>query len=348
MSEKVVVMMSGGVDSSMAAVCLLEQGYEVIGATLRQVVEDPNSANRQVAEAQAVADRIGIPHETVDSSEAFQKDVVEPFIAAYCAGRTPNPCFHCNPGIKFRLGLELADRLGARWLATGHYARIIATDSGPRLARAAHRSKDQSYFLAGLPARMIQRIQFPLGEFSKKQVRDLAKEHGLRISERKESQEICFTEAGDVHAFFAGRDLSQAGDIVNTEGDVLGRHRGIVHYTIGQRRGLGLAGGPYYVMELDAETNRVVVGRHDDLYTREVEAVESNYLAPVREGMTGEAKIRSRHRAAKCRMVDVSEGSFRIRFDEPQWGVAPGQALVVYDGDYVLAGGVIESGTQGQ
>ncbi len=337
--------MSGGVDSSMAAVRLVEEGYEVIGATFLHGLADRQSENDQVADAKAVAGRLGIRHETIDCSERFRRMVIEPFVEAYCAGLTPNPCFRCNPNMKFRLGIELADRVGAQWLATGHYARIVHTSDGPRLACAADQSKDQSYFLAGLPPSMLTRLYFPLGELTKNEVRELARKHELPISEKAESQEICFVGAGDVHSFFADRDLSESGDIVDREGSILGGHRGVVHYTVGQRRGLGLAGGPYYVMALDAPKNQVIVGRHGDLYASEVRAIDSNYLAPIDKGVMGKAKIRSQHEAAECCVTDASGETFTVRFSEPQWGVAPGQALVVYDDDCVIAGGVIESWT---
>jgi tRNA-specific 2-thiouridylase len=319
----------------------------VVGVTLRQIprqLETETLSTRwriNVQDARYVAEHLGIVHEVADLSEVFQKEVVDPFVAAYRSGQTPNPCFRCNPRVKFRKGLELADRLGAARMATGHHARIIQTAQRPRLAAGVDRAKDQSYFLAGVPAELLERVYLPIGELTKDQVRAIAREHHLPVAEKEESQEICFTTEGNVHTFLAAQENSTEGEIVDSRGTVLGRHRGIAHYTVGQRRGLGLAGGPFYVKALDAAANRVIVGRHEELFARDVSAVDANYLVPVEEGNVGWAKIRSRHPAAACTVVRVKTDSFTVRFAEPQWGVAPGQALVLYDGDYVVAGGVI-------
>ena len=349
MTERVVVLMSGGVDSSVAALLLQREGHEVVGLTMQQFPPELQTEalttrwHDHVRDARSVAEHLKISHEVADFSDLFARDVVDPFVTAYRSGLTPNPCFRCNPRVKFRRGLEIADRLGAAWIASGHYARIFPTPQGPRLAAAVDRSKDQSYFLAGLPTQLLERVHFPLGEFTKDRVRSIAREHHLPVAEREESQEICFIADGDVHTFLAERETSAKGEIVDAGGNVLGRHRGIAHYTVGQRRGLGLPGGPFYVRALDAETNRVIVGRHEDLFARDVSAVEANYTARVTEGGVASAKIRSRHTAAACTVVRVTADSFAVRFTEPQWGVAAGQALVLYDGNYVLAGGVIES-----
>lgn len=344
--------MSGGVDSSVAALLLHLSGHEVFGLTMRQIpahLETETLAARReksVGDAKRVARCIGIEHEELDFSQLFEREVVNPFLSAYRSGLTPNPCFRCNPRVKFRRALEIADKREARWVASGHYARILLTQQGPRLAAATDPSKDQSYFLAGVPLNILTRVRFPNGDFSKDQIRSIARRHGLPVADKEESQEICFTVDGDVHGFLAGQLKSQDGEIVDEGGNVLGTHKGIIHYTVGQRRGLGLAGGPYYVKRLDARTNRVVIGRHEELFALDVRAIEANYLAPINEGTAGKAKIRSRHCAAPCTVINVTGNSFTVRFNEPQWGVAPGQALVVYDGEYVVAGGIIESWVQ--
>ncbi|MFH1742210.1 MAG: tRNA 2-thiouridine(34) synthase MnmA [bacterium] len=349
MTETTAVLMSGGVDSSVAALLLREEGYELVGVTLQQIPPDWQTdslavqSRSHIEAARSAAKHIGIPHEVVDVSNFFLEEVIEPFFAAYQSARTPNPCFSCNPRLKFGKGFEIAQRFGAECLATGHYARIVSTPQGRRLAVASDPAKDQSYFLAGVFAETLEHIRFPIGELTKEQVRSIARKHRLPVAEREESQEICFVADGDVHSFLAERQTSTEGEIVDGSGTGLGRHRGIVHYTVGQRRGLNLAGGPYYVKALDPARNRVIVGRHEDLLAREVRAVEANYLTLLAEGIACAAKIRSRHRAASCTVISTTTDSFTIRFDEPQWGVAPGQALVLYEGEYVLAGGIISS-----
>lgn len=340
MSKKTAVLMSGGVDSSVAALLLKERGYEVFGLTILQTENDKSDSPAE--RAQSVAHLLGLEHHTLALSDFFHGAVIEPFLEAYRAGRTPNPCFRCNPRLKFGRCFEIAREMGAGYIATGHYARILSTDRGLRIGKALDPLKDQSYFLAGVPAAMLENILFPNGELTKEQVRQIARDHGLPVADSEESQEICFTPGGDVHAFLEGRLEGQEGDIVDGSGSVLRRHRGIVHYTVGQRKGLGLAGGPYYVRALDAGKNQVLVGRYEELLGRRVYALEANFYAPVSEGTGGQAKIRSRHTAAPCTVIRATGETYAVEFTEPQWGVAPGQALVLYDGDVILAGGVID------
>jgi len=340
MKQKTAVLMSGGVDSSVAALLLRDRGYNVFGLTILQYECDPSDS--QVGKAQSVAHLLGLEHHTLALSQFFREAVIEPFLEAYRAGRTPNPCFRCNPRLKFGKCFEIARQMGAECIASGHYARILSTDSGWRLGRAMDPSKDQSYFLAGVPGGMLENILFPIGELTKEQVRQIALEHSLPVAESEESQEICFTPGGDVHAFLEGQLEEHEGDIVDGSGAVLGCHRGIVHYTVGQRKGLGLAGGPYYVRALDAARNQVLVGRYEELLARRVYAVEANFFAPLVQGTDGQAKIRSRHTAAPCTVIQATGETFAVEFAEPQWGVAPGQALVLYHGDIILAGGVID------
>jgi len=335
--RKTAVLMSGGVDSSVAALLLRDRGYEVLGLTI-----EIDQSNCPVERAQSMARILGLEHHALALSDFFQEAVIEPFLEAYRAGRTPNPCFRCNPRLKFGKCFEIAREMGAEWIATGHYARILPTDRGMRIAKGLDSSKDQSYFLAGVPAAMLENILFPNGELTKEQVREIAREHNLPVADSEESQEICFTPGGNVHAFLQGRLEGRAGNIVDCSGTVLGCHRGIVHYTVGQRKGLGLAGGPYYVRALDAEKNQVLVGRHEELLARRVYAIEANFYAPVTEGTCGQAKIRSRHAAASCTVIRATGETYAVEFTEPQWGIAPGQALVLYDGDIILAGGIID------
>ncbi len=341
---RVLVAMSGGVDSTLAAALLVEQGHEVLGGTLR--LADPPAGGDHPDPAGAAA-ALGIPFTTWDLREPFERLVVAPFVAMYLAGRTPNPCALCNARIKFGLLLDKAQELGADALATGHYARIAPGPSGqPLLVRGADRRKDQSYFLFAIARASLPSLLFPLGGFAKDTVRAMARSRGLAAVERAESQEICFVPDDDHAAFVARRSPEGAGapgPVVDSSGRRLGEHRGLVNYTVGQRRGLGFGvGRRLYVVALEPAANRLVVGSDSDLWRRDLGVGEVNWLVNEPAGAVRAAvRIRSRHEPAPATVAPAGAGQWRVDFDEPQRAVAPGQAAVFYDGDIVLGGGWI-------
>jgi tRNA-specific 2-thiouridylase len=307
-----------------------------------------NSA-RDVADARTVADAAGIPHETVNLSAAFRENVVEPFVRAYFEGRTPNPCVDCNRTVKFGALLQAARELGCEEIATGHYARVEKDAGGrPLLFRAKDPGKDQSYMLWSLTAEQLSRVRFPLCDLPKSEVRRIAREKGLPVLERPESQDICFVPDGDYAAFLlrqSGVDAVPAGDFVTPDGRVLGRHRGLIHYTVGQRKGLGIAlGEPRYVARKCAADNTVTLCRDEELYTATLTASSANFIpfdTPA-EPIRLQAKIRYRHEAAPATLTPLGSDRFRLTFDTPQRAPAPGQSVVLYRDDLVLGGGVIE------
>jgi tRNA-uridine 2-sulfurtransferase len=360
--ERWVVAMSGGVDSSVAAALLVREGVSVVGITMdlgSAPSAAPASGKRccglpDVSDARAVARSLGIRHYTANYRREFRDAVIDPFVAVYRAGRTPIPCVACNRVLKFDVLLRRAEALGCAGVASGHYARIAAgPDGAPSLLRPRDREKDQTYFLFDLPRAVLQRVRFPLGDLSKPQVRAIARELALATADKPESQGICFVPDGDVRAALerlgAGpRDGESrtAGDgaIVDCAGRVLGRHAGAAGYTVGQRRGLGLAGGPWYVIAVDVAANRVVVERaRENLQRKLVEIEGAHWIdgdapdGPVR------VQIRHRHRAVLASVQVRAGSSARIVADEPLWAPAPGQAAVVYDADdeRVLGGGWI-------
>ena len=346
--------MSGGVDSSVAAALLAEQGYDLVGVTLHLWdASGEEKVGRCCApedrdDARRTCDALGIPHYVLDEREAFRAEVVEPFLDEYARGRTPIPCVHCNRTVKLVHLAQLAERFGATHVATGHYARVDADPMSqrPRLFRGRDRNKDQSYFLYGLPPETLSRMLFPLGDLVKDETREHGRRLGVPNADKPDSQELCFVPDGDVRSFSARqRGARGEGEIVDAEGNVLGRHEGIAGFTVGQRRGLGIGGGsekPRFVLRILPDEGRVVVGDEDGLRSRELRAGDASWLSPRAEGETfrGEVRIRYRHAPAPAELR-VVDGGFEAHFDEPQRAITPGQAAVVYRGDEVLGGGFI-------
>ncbi|HVV16684.1 MAG TPA: tRNA 2-thiouridine(34) synthase MnmA [Polyangia bacterium] len=352
---RVVVAMSGGVDSSTAAALLVEAGYPVVGVTLRLYDASGTAASlggrccgpRDIEDARATAARLGIPHHVIDESAAFSAAVIDDFVAQHRAGRTPNPCVRCNEKIKFGPLLAFADAVGARILATGHYARLVPGAGDPALARARDATKDQSYFLFGVRPEILARVWFPLGELTKDQVRALARRHGLPNADKPDSQQICFIPDGDHQAFVAARGgAGPAGVIVDDEtGAPLAGHGGTHTFTIGQRRGLpGGAGERRFVLRIDAATGEVRVGPRTRLGQDHLRVADVRWLdgAAARAGRRCAVQIRHHAPPAPGWIEPAEEGVALVRLDAPAYGVAPGQAAVFYDGeDRVLGGGWI-------
>ena len=353
-SKTVLVAMSGGVDSSVAAAVLLEQGYRVFGVTMLLWPEDIPGAEEgccgtaHLNDARDVCHRLGIPHYTMDLQKEFLSDVVQPFVATYLDGRTPNPCISCNEHLKFSHLIRKAKGLGADFLATGHYARIMITGGNGtcRLARGVDTSKDQTYFLFTLGQEELSHLLFPLGEMTKDQVRSKAASLGFPVHEKPESQEICFVPPGGLRDFIRENapDLPGPGEVVDMNGNVIGRHEGACFYTVGQRKGLGIASAqPLYVVRIDAVSNTVVMGSHDEASFAGLKASGVSWVAdpPSGERFEAQVQIRHRHTPAPSAITVHDDGTISVKFDEPQHGVAPGQAVVVYNGDIVLGGGWI-------
>lgn len=356
---RVLVAMSGGVDSSVAAYILCQAGYEVIGVTIEMwspaVWEGRDMgccSQGAVSDARRVAEMLGIPHCVVNFREQFARQVIDYFVEEYLRGRTPNPCVACNRYIKFALLLERARALGADYLATGHYARIGYARERKRylLLRASDLEKDQTYVLYTLTQDQLARIMFPLGRLTKREVRKTAREAGLPVAEKPESQEICFIPQGD-YRWFISRYVAERkgrlepGPILDRQGRVLGRHRGLAYYTIGQRRGLGLASGKrLYVVELDPRRNAVVVGEEPDLLNRRLISSGNNIIAweSLERRLEVEAKIRYTSAAAPAFIEPRPAGRVLVEFAEPQRAITPGQAVVFYEGEVVVGGGTIE------
>lgn len=356
MKGKVVVGMSGGVDSSVAAYLLKEQGYEVIGVTM-QIWQDEASHIQEenggccglsaVEDARRVAERLGIRYYVMNFRQEFQENVIDYFVDEYQHGRTPNPCIACNRYVKWESLLQRSLEIGADFIATGHYARIDKLPNGRfALKKSVTAAKDQTYALYNLTQDQLSHTLMPVGEYEKDHVRKIAEEVGLPVAHKPDSQEICFVPDNDYASFIereTGKQIEN-GNFVDIYGNVLGKHKGITHYTIGQRKGLGIAlGHPIFVTEIRPETNEVVLGENEDLFTTTVRANRLNFMSvPSIEGeMRAMAKIRYNHRGDDCTIRMVDEDVIEVQFDKPQRAATPGQALVIYDGDYVLGGGTI-------
>lgn len=337
---RILTAMSGGVDSSVAAALLVREGHSVAGATLKLLPEDIADNSREIADAAEVCAQLGIDHYIIDGREAFSHEVMNVFAHDYAEGLTPNPCLVCNKKIKFGLLADWAEENGFNAVATGHYARVDTFDGRARLLRAVDPAKDQSYVLYSLSQSRLSRALFPLGHFTKAEVRSFAEEFGLHLSKKPDSQDICFVKNGSYAALvekLAGKQ--EGGEIVDLSGAVAGRHEGVIHYTIGQRKGIGGFGKPMYVLSKDADTRRVTVAPDEALYTREVMVRDINWIAPAPDAsIRVTVKLRYSHKGSAGLLAP---GGTSILFDEPQRAVTPGQAAVWYDGDEVLGGGVI-------
>ena len=354
-----MVAMSGGVDSTVCALLLLEQGYEPVGVTFRTfdsikehclAKEKGCCSVESIMEARHLAEKMGFGHHIVDFRETFKTHVIQNFVDEYMQGRTPNPCVLCNSHIKWGVLLETADALGCQKIATGHYAQIRQRNGRYYLANAADSHKDQTYFLWMLTEENLQRTLFPLGGFTKPQVRRMALERGFeKLSQKTESQEICFIPNNDYRTFLASQvpdfcQLCHEGNYLNRAGEVVGRHKGFANYTIGQRKKLGIAlGAPKYVTRIDVEWNEVTLGDYDDLYASGLQAHHCMFrdVAWLRESPEVEARIRYKS-PAQSAFIQVDGDRAQLHFTRPVWGVTPGQSVVLYKNGLVVGGGIIE------
>ena len=363
----IAVAMSGGVDSSTVAAMLRAEGHNVVGLTMQlwnqrrlaghegmpEAVQGRCCSLDDVYDARRVAETINIPYYVVNQEQRFEDDVVRPFVSEYLSGRTPIPCSLCNNHVKFDQLLITARQIGADLLATGHYAQVEFDSAGGRwlLKRPADRSKDQTYFLFGLTQQQLSRTLFPLGGLRKSEVRELARGHGLMLADKPDSQEICFVPGGDYKQFLdaylgeqGGVLPDTSGELVTTSGEVIGEHSGIHNFTVGQRKGLGVAtGSPLYVIQINGADRQVVVGSDDNLYSRNLRANRVNWIAfeQLNSSIRVEVKIRHRHEAAPATLESSASGEAHVTFDQPQRAITPGQAAVFYAGEVVIGGGWI-------
>ncbi len=355
--KKVVVGMSGGVDSSVAAWLLKEQGYDVIGVTM-QIWQDGDVLAQEenggccglsaVDDARAVAQIIGIPYYVMNFKKEFNDLVIKDFVREYSLGRTPNPCIRCNRYVKWEALLGRCLALGADYIATGHYAQVVCLDNGRYALKTAPSSKDQTYALYNLTQEQLSHTIMPVGQYTKDEIRAIAKKIGLKVAAKPDSQDICFVPDGDYTRFledYTGKKAPE-GNFVDIHGNVLGRHKGVIHYTVGQRKGLGLAmGHPVFVTEIRPDTNEVVIGENEDVFSNELIAQNLNFMAiePPKAPLRIFAKVRYAHQGEWCTLEMIDPDIARCTFDQPVRAITPGQAVVFYDNDLVLGGGIIKN-----
>lgn len=358
MGKKVVIGMSGGVDSSVAAYLLKKQGYDVIGVTMQiwqeETIEEQEENGgccglKAVDDARRVADQLEIPYYVMNFRKEFQKNVIDYFVHEYLQARTPNPCIACNRYVKWEALLKRSMDIGADYIATGHYARVIKLPNGRyTLKQSATLAKDQTYALYNLTQDQLCHTLMPVGDYTKDEIREMAEEIGLMVANKPDSQEICFVPDDDYAKFIkeeTGEEIPE-GNFVDLEGNVLGKHKGIIHYTIGQRKGLGIAlGRPVFVVDIKKDTNEVVIGDNADVFARGLIADKTNFMsiAELKGEMRVRAKVRYNHRGADCTIKMRGEDLVECIFDEPQRAITPGQAVVFYEEDYVVGGAIIRT-----
>ena len=354
--KKALIAMSGGVDSSVSALIMKNRGYECVGCTMKLhdsnesiVAEDDSQTcltESDIADAKAVCDRMGMNHYTFNLKDEFREGVIDKFVNCYLCGRTPNPCVECNDQFKFSRLYEKAQELGCDYVVTGHYARIVERDGSFHLCTAPDPGKDQSYVLYRLSQEQLSHTLFPLGDMGKDETRTLAEKNGFINANKKDSQDICFVPDGDYASVIRKyTDTTiEPGDFVDMSGNVIGRHKGIIHYTIGQRKGLGISwDSPLYVVRIDVENNRVVLGSNDDLFTDTLTADDARWTmtTPPTQPFNAQVRVRYHGKNVPAVVTPAGNNTFTVKFEEPVRAITPGQAAVIYSGDEVLGGGTI-------